>query len=214
MTTTDTPKCRGKAAFDTFLTENMGKPELSGVFDRLTELYTRVNSQINISALRTQDDIYIKHYLDSVYPSEFFDGECCDVGCGGGFPAIPISIVTGLNVTGIDGVGKKLKLIELARSELSLKNLFGMHIRAEDLAKTGKLFDTVCARAVAAADKCLAYCAPLCRPGGKVILYRTQTDGRASDAVTKKYKVELIQIKDYVLPSTDINRRLFVYAKL
>ena len=76
-------------------------------FDILTKLYFEINSIVNISALRTVDDVYIKHYLDSIYPHKYFSGDCCDVGCGGGFPCLPLAISTGLNFVGIDGVGKK-----------------------------------------------------------------------------------------------------------
>ncbi|MDE6400986.1 MAG: class I SAM-dependent methyltransferase, partial [Clostridiales bacterium] len=103
----------GRGLLKTFLQQNGINGEKLDAFDKLTELYLRVNEVINISSLKSFDDIYIKHYLDSIFPYKFFSGDCCDVGCGGGFPSLPLAITTGLHFTGIDGVGKKLTLIKL-----------------------------------------------------------------------------------------------------
>lgn len=204
----------GRRIFTDFLNEKFknNTSALAEKFDLLTDLYLQFNSAINISALRTLDDIYVKHYLDSIFPFTYFRGNCCDVGCGGGFPCIPLALVTGLFFTGIDGVGKKLGLIKRAAAELQLENISGSHIRAEELARV-RTFDTVCARAVADMDKVLSFCAPLAENSGKIILYKTQSDDKATLKTEKKYKVELIDVIDYTLPSTDINRRLFIYEK-
>ncbi|MCH5165410.1 MAG: 16S rRNA (guanine(527)-N(7))-methyltransferase RsmG [Clostridiales bacterium] len=204
----------GRKIFRNFLEANGFDRSVQDKFDTLTELYMRVNNVINISALRTFDDIYIKHYLDSIYPYKYFDGSCCDVGCGGGFPCLPLSIVTDLPFTGIDGVGKKLILIKNCKQELALNNIECEHIRAEELSKRGKKFDTVCSRALACTDKALAFCAPLAEKNGKIILYKTQNDEPASITVANRYNVKLIETVDYTLPETNINRRLFIYSKL
>lgn len=204
----------GRSIFKTFLEQNGFADDKLQVFDRLTELYLKVNAVINISALKTFDDIYIKHYLDSLFPYKFFDGECCDVGCGGGFPCLPLAISTGLNFVGIDGVGKKLTLIKLCNTELNLNNISAEHTRAEELAKSDRKFDTVCTRALADADKALTFCAPLARRNGKILLYKTQNDVAAKPAIAEKQKVKLIETYDYTLSGTNINRRLFVYEKL
>lgn len=203
----------GRELFAKFLTDNFGDNSLLDKFDKLTELYCDINSAVNISALRNIDDIYIKHYLDSVHPYNYFDGRCCDVGCGGGFPCIPLAITTGLDFTGIDGIGKKLALIRRCAAELPLNNISAEHSRSEELAKRGILFDTVCARAVADTDKALTFCAPLAKPNGKIILYKTQNDIPAKQSTCVKLKVDLVEAVDYTLFGTDIKRRLFIYKK-
>lgn len=209
----DSLNCRGREILADFIDTNIGNTALIDMFDRLTVLYNEVNTVINISALRKSDDIYIKHYLDSIVPYKYFDGECCDVGCGGGFPCIPLAMITGLNFTGVESVGKKLLLIKRCASELGIKNISSEYARAEELAKLHKTYDTVCARAVADTDKALSYCAPLARQGGRIILYKTPRDTAASPSVCKKANVELADTVDYVLPQTDISRRLFIYKK-
>ena len=205
--------CDGKRIFLSFLQQN-SKQDVAEKFELLTKLYFEVNSVINISALRTENDVYIKHYLDSIYPYKYFDGSCCDVGCGGGFPSIPLAIVTGLSFIGLDSVGKKLTLINRCAKELELNNISAVHARAEDIAKQGKRFDTVSARAVSDVNKSLMYCAPLARRGGKIILYKTQNDDRANTSTENKMNVRLVKTEDYTLFSTDIKRRLFIYEKL
>lgn len=202
----------GKRLFADFL-QTACNANVMNVFERLTALYFDINAVINISAIRNEDDVYIKHYLDSVAAMKFFSGDCCDVGCGGGFPCLPLSIVTKLNFLGIDGVGKKLALISRAKAELGLNNITAEHARSEDLAKQHRVFDTVCSRAVADTDKSLSFCAPLAKPNGKVVLYKSQNDERASSLIAKKNNVTLCDIIDYNLFGTDIKRRLFVYEK-
>lgn len=197
-----------------FLTDEIKRPELIDSFDKLTEIYYRVNAVVNISAIKDIDDVYIKHYLDSIVPYKHFVGSVCDVGCGGGFPTLPLSIVTDCHITGLDSVGKKLMLINRAVSELCLKNVKAEYARSEDLVKLHRTYDTVCARALGDVDKALSFCAPLAKPHGKVVLYRTQNDSPARKQTTDKQKVILSEQIDYVLPGTDIKRRLLVYKKL
>ncbi|MDE7164026.1 MAG: 16S rRNA (guanine(527)-N(7))-methyltransferase RsmG [Clostridiales bacterium] len=204
----------GKRAFIEFLQQNFDNSTLPNKFETLTRLYFEVNSVINISAIRNESDVYFKHYLDSIYPYKHFSGTCCDVGCGGGFPCLPLALVTDCSYVGLDSVGKKLALINRCVKEMGLNNITTRHSRSEDLAKQGVSFDTVSARAVSDTDKSLAFCAPLAKKGGKVILYKTQNDSPATSQTEKKLNVRLIVAEDYTLPYTDINRRLFIYEKL
>ena len=203
----------GRKALVNFLTEKLGKSEIIDTFDRITDLYMQVNSVINISGLKTFDDIYIKHYLDSIYPCDLFSGTVCDVGCGGGFPSLPLAVVTGLPITGLDSVGKKLLLIQRCVTELGIKNITHVYARSEDMVKIHKSFNTVCARALADVDKALSLCAPLAAPGGKIILYRSQNDNPAKPQTVQKTGTTLSDVIDYVLPETDIKRRIMVYTK-
>lgn len=203
----------GRKILLNFLTEKVKKPELIDVFDDMTDLYMQVNAVINISALKSVDDIYIKHYLDSIYPYELFGGSVCDVGCGGGFPSLPLAVTTGLPVTGLDSVGKKLLLIHRCISELHIKNIKTEYARSEDMVKLHRSYDTVCARALADVDKSVTLCAPLTKSGGKLILYRTQNDNDAKPETLQKTGMTLSEKIDYVLPETDIKRRILVYTK-
>lgn len=188
--------------------------ELIEKFDRLTKIYYEVNSVINISALRIVDDIYLKHYLDSIQPIKYFNGESiADIGCGGGFPTIPLAITTGKKVVGIESIGKKLSLIKRVIPELDLNNLDYRYARAEEVAKNNELYDNVTARAVADTDKVLSYCAPLAKPNGLIILYKSKNDEKAKTQTLKKCGTKLVDVIEYTLFNTDIGRRLFIYSK-
>ncbi|MBD5132658.1 MAG: 16S rRNA (guanine(527)-N(7))-methyltransferase RsmG [Clostridiales bacterium] len=210
---TELDASHGRAIFKQFLDENFDDKTLIDEFDKLTALYFKVNSVINISALKTLDDIYIKHYLDSLYPYAHFSGACCDVGCGGGFPCLPLAIATKLHFTGVESVGKKLTLIHSAVSELKLGNIRADYARSEDLVKLGRKYDTVCCRAVADCEKSIKLCAPLVKSGGKLVLYRTQNDDRANQTIEISNNLTLTDTIDYLLPQTDIKRRLYLYTK-
>ena len=187
-------------------------------FAALWDLYADWNAKINVVSRKDFDQLYLRHVLHSLAIAKvcaFAPGaRVLDVGCGGGFPCLPLAISTGLNFVGIDGVGKKLTLIKLCNTELNLNNISAEHTRAEELAKSDRKFDTVCTRALADADKALTFCAPLARRNGKILLYKTQNDVAAKPAIAEKQKVKLIETYDYTLSGTNINRRLFVYEKL
>jgi len=205
---------QGRQIFKDYLSENFENADaLLEKFDLLTSLYFEVNAVINISALKTVDDVYIKHYLDSLYPYKHFSGTCCDVGCGGGFPCLPLALATDLHITGVESVGKKLLLIRRAVSEIHIENLKADYARSEDLVKLHRSYDTTTARALADTDKSLSFCAPLTKTGGKIILYKTQNDSEAKQQTREKNFVVLNDTVDYVLPGTDIKRRLFIYSK-
>ncbi len=203
----------GRKIFADYLKTTFGSDEKLSVFDGLTDLYLQVMQVMNISAIKTIDDIYIKHYLDSVYPYTYMTGTVCDVGCGGGFPSLPLAIMTDLTITGLDSVGKKLLLIHRAVSELRIKNIKADYARSEDLVKLHRSYDTVCARALADTDKSLILCAPLAKVGVKIVLYKTQNDKPATTETLSKTYVTLEDTVDYVLPGTDIKRRVYIYKK-
>lgn len=219
--TEELEKSEGRKLLLTFLTKSLKKPELITAFDKLTELYFEINSVVNLSALHSVDDIYIKHYLDSLYPINEFNGRVCDVGCGGGFPTIPLAIANSdLNVTGLDSIGKKLLLITRSKCELRLNNIRAIHSRSEDFAEKikneldGQFYDTVCARALADVDKALSFCAPLTKSNGKIILYRTQNDDPPDIKILKKCGITVQKVKDYELLYTGIKRRIITFNKL
>lgn len=208
----DLEKCEGRKILEKYLDAEFGGGYIEK-FDAVTALYVDFNSMINISALKSYDDIYVKHYLDSIAAHKYMIGDCCDVGCGGGFPCIPLAIVTKNSYLGIDGVRKKLGFIEKCAAALGIDNISCRHARAEELKTAADKFDTVCARAVADSDKALSYCAPLAKHGGRIVLYKTQNDDGACKKALEKTKCSLSEIVDYTLFSTDIERRLFIYLK-
>ena len=118
----------------------------------LKELYAEWNSRINVISRKDMDNFYQHHVLHSLAIAakfNFTNGmEIMDLGCGGGFPGIPLAIFfPGAQFHLVDSINKKLKVVAAIGSATGLQNISTQHTRAEDL--TGRKFDAVISRAVA-----------------------------------------------------------------
>src|SRR5665213_2501722 len=119
-------------------------------FDRLQELYTFWNNQINVISRKDIDQLYERHVLHSLGIAKvisFLPGEkVLDVGTGGGFPGIPLAILfpdTQFHL--VDSIGKKIKVVQEVAQALNLTNVTATHQRAEEVNEN---FDFVVSRAV------------------------------------------------------------------
>ena len=145
-------------------------PNISDVqksqFAALDALYQDWNSKINVISRKDMDNFYEHHVLHSwgiAKFTEFADGtEILDLGTGGGFPAIPLAIMFP-NVTfhAIDGVGKKIKVLNAVAESIGLTNIKGEHLRAEDVKAK---YDYVVSRAVMQMPDLMKLARPLLKP--------------------------------------------------
>ncbi len=107
-------------------------------FDKLFELYSFWNSQINVISRKDIDLLYERHVLHSLGIAKvmsFKTGtKVLDVGTGGGFPGIPLAILfPDAEFTLVDSIGKKIKVVNEVAAGLGLSNVAGIHKRAEEL---------------------------------------------------------------------------------
>lgn len=121
-------------------------------FDRLESLYGMWNSQINVISRKDTDNFYERHVLHSLAIAKvmsFKNGtKIMDIGTGGGFPGIPLAILyPNCEFLLVDSIGKKIKVVNEVAAELELKNVTGIHERAE---KVNQQFDFIVSRAVTA----------------------------------------------------------------
>ena len=119
-------------------------------FTALYDLYGEWNAKINVVSRKDFSSLYLHHVLHSLAIAKvcnFADGaRVIDVGCGGGFPSLPLAILfPNVNFTAVDSIGKKITVVENVRSALGLTNLRAMNDRVERV--EGK-FDFVVSRAV------------------------------------------------------------------
>lgn len=119
-------------------------------FAALYDLYIEWNGQINVISRKDTEQLYLHHILHSLAIAricEFGVGaRILDVGCGGGFPGIPLGILfPEAKFTLVDSIGKKIKVVNEVAKAISLTNLTAFHMRAEQI--DGK-FDYVVSRAV------------------------------------------------------------------
>jgi len=154
--------------------------EASSRFDLYYKRLIAVNEVMNLTAITEEQEVYNKHFLDSLMIVKALDLNkeftLCDVGSGAGFPSIPLSIVSdNAKVTIIDALNKRIKFLNDLILELGLKNVIALHERAEDYAKIKReSFDVTTARAVARLNILSELCLPLTKVGGYFIAMKGQ----------------------------------------
>ncbi|MES2849191.1 MAG: 16S rRNA (guanine(527)-N(7))-methyltransferase RsmG [Bacteroidota bacterium] len=134
----------------------------------LKDLYAEWNEKINVISRKDMDNFYEHHVLHSLAIAtqfEFADGtEIMDLGCGGGFPGIPLAIFfPNVNFLMADSINKKLKVVSEVSNAIGLKNIAVRHTRAEEI--KDKKFDVVVSRAVAPLKDLWWWSKPLLKKG-------------------------------------------------
>ena len=119
-------------------------------FSKLENLYRLWNAKVNVISRKDIDELYVRHILHSLGIAKVIDfkpgANILDVGTGGGFPGIPLAILSPeSNFYLVDSIGKKIKVVQEISDELGLLNVKAEQIRAE---KVQGEFDFIVSRAV------------------------------------------------------------------
>lgn len=161
-------------------------------FEQYFNLLVEWNQKMNLTAITERDEVYLKHFYDSVTLGFYqdFTGEStslADVGSGAGFPSIPLKILfPDLQVTIIDSLNKRITFINEVVKVLGLTKVSAVHGRAEDIGQNKNYrekFDFATARAVARLSILAEFCLPLVKKGGQFIAMKaSKTDEEVMDA--------------------------------
>ena len=149
----------------------------------LYELLVEENSKYNLTAITSPEDVIYKHFVDCLVLSQHLapNLSLIDVGCGAGFPSLPLAIARpDLKITSLDSTAKKIHFIQLAAQRLGLQNITTLCGRAEEFAHKTEFrdsFDAATARAVANFPVLCELCLPFVRSGGQFVAMK----GRYSD---------------------------------
>ncbi len=150
------------------------KDDLIRKFEQLTDLMLKTNAVMNVTALTTLEKIIPLHYADCVAVAHVIplNATVMDIGCGGGFPILPLAIVRpDLHLIGVDSTEKKVKYVQETAEKLGL-SIQTMAARAEDLGKDPRhreCYDVVISRAVARMNVLDELALPLVKVGGQFI---------------------------------------------
>ncbi len=161
-------------AFDANSLSQYLSRQASDRFVMLTEIMLTENEKYNLTAITDPAKIALSHYADSALLAPFIPegARVCDVGCGAGFPTLPLAIIRpDLTFLAVDSTAKRISYVENTAAALGLTNVKAVCQRAEELSR-GDLresFDTVTARAVAALPILCELCLPLARVGGQFL---------------------------------------------
>lgn len=189
------------------------------------ELLKEWNEKINLTAITDDNEIDIKHFLDSitVLKTGYIKSgqKIIDVGTGGGFPGIPIKIMEeGTEVVLLDSLNKRINFLNEVINNLNLKNIKAIHGRAEDFGLNSEYrekFDVVVSRAVASLNILSEYCLPFVKVGGHFIALKGPEIKNEIEESKKALKVlgaEIVDKIDITLPSSDITHILLVMKKV
>ena len=112
--------------------------EQQASFAKLSDVYSEWNEKINVISRKDIEHLYEHHVLHSLAIAKFITfkngTKIMDLGTGGGFPGVPLAILfPECRFHLVDSIGKKLKVIEAAKEEIGLKNIWTFHSRAEEM---------------------------------------------------------------------------------
>ena len=188
-------------------------------FQKFLSLFMEYNSHTNLSAIRDEEGIIEKHFVDSLYGAAAVElhGRVLDIGSGWGFPGIPLKIIApDLQVTLLDSVGKKVKAMSHFIENLGLTGITAIQERAEVLAKNPEhkaQYDFVVSRATAYMTEILTWAEPFLTKSGKIILYKMPSEDEKKDIlkITKKLNLVLEGEMEYELAGKD--RIIYVFSR-
>ena len=193
-------------------------------FYSFTEHLLEVNAHTNLTAIREPTDIIDKHYIDSLLAMHLIPegSRVLDLGCGPGFPSIPLAIMRpDLDITALDSTSKKIDFVQKSAEILQLSNIKAVSGRAEDVKLRKELgkYGIVVSRAVARLNILCELCLPYLKVGGSLIALKgAKYDEELSEATNairvlggKSVKTEQ---KDLITAQNQVETRGFIVVKL
>ena len=193
------------------------------LFEKYYELLIEWNGRFNLTAVTGREDVYVKHFTDSIALAHYIDlsgKKILDIGSGAGFPGIPLAIICDdCEIVLLDSLNKRVGFLDTVISSLGLSNVKAVCHRAEDLGHNEmyrEQFDVVTSRVVAGLNILSEYCLPFVRDGGLFVSYKgsaVDEELSASENALSVLGGEMEKIEKYTIPFTDIPRSLIFIRK-
>ena len=184
-------------------------------FLKYYEILVEWNDKMNLTAITDKEDVYLKHFYDSLTLTKVCDltGNLtlCDVGTGAGFPGLVLKIFyPNLDITLVDALQKRVNYLNRVIENLDLNGIEAIHIRAEDLARKGNKYDIVTARAVANLSKLLSWTMPLVKKNGYFVAMKGNVDEELvmAKSIFERKKYNLDRKVEFKLPKEGSTRTI------
>lgn len=178
------------------------------------------NQKYNLTRIIEEDDVYLKHFYDSLTITKIIDinnQSICDLGSGAGFPGLVLGICfPSAKLTLIESNGKKCNFLNIVKKKLNLNNVTIINTRIEEYAKENReLYDIVTARAVAPLKHLLEYGIPLVKINGVFIAMKANVENEEQniDNYYNKLNIKEEQRIVFNLPHENSIRTLIKYQK-
>lgn len=181
-------------------------------------LLSEWNNKINLTTIIEKEDVYLKHFYDSLTITKIIDlskySTLCDFGSGAGFPGLVIKIIfPHLKVKLIEAKQKKVDFLKTVIAHLELTEIEASHIRIEDLQK--QEFDIITCRAVASLNKLIKYTSHLITYRTNLVVFKSHAEAELLEAKNelKKNKLSVNRNEQFTLPNEESNRTLLLINK-
>lgn len=193
------------------------------------ELYAHTllkwNQRFNLTAIRSEEDIWVKHFLDSLSCFQVMSGtpthRVVDVGSGAGFPGLVLKIANPeIQLTLIESVRKKADFCEHLIQTLDLAGVEVLNERAEFAGHTNEhreKYDWAVARAVAAMPTLVEYLLPFVKLGGRMLAQKGKNgleEAQSAENAIRLLGGKLDRVELVSLPGGDEHRTLIVIEKI
>lgn len=185
------------------------------------EAVIRQNEVMNLTAITDPAQVAKLHLLDSLTvltAGDLSGKRLIDVGCGAGFPGVPLAVACpALEVTLLDSLGKRVDFLKEVQTDLALKNVTCVHARAEEFAAQHReQFDLAASRAVAQLNVLCELTLPLVKVGGQFAAMKsvsTDEEIRQAHSAIAQLGGQLSGVTDYTVPETDVVHRIVSIEK-
>lgn len=179
------------------------------------------NKVMNLTRITDPKEIAEKHLLDCaslLQAADFSKKSVVDVGCGAGFPGMPLHILCpSCKLTLLDSLGKRIRFLQGCIEAMNLSDIEAVHARAEEFAaKHREQYDFAVSRAVAQLNVLAELSLPLVKQGGAFIAMKSKDTDEELERAKKAIRLlggEIEKIIDYTIPHTEITHRLVVIRK-
>ncbi|WP_144471545.1 16S rRNA (guanine(527)-N(7))-methyltransferase RsmG [Bacillus safensis] len=193
-------------------------------FETYFHMLVEWNEKMNLTSITEKEEVYLKHFYDSISAAFFIDFHkvttICDIGAGAGFPSIPLKICfPHLHVTIVDSLQKRITFLNELAKGLNLQDTTFYHDRAETFGQRKEKresYDLVTARAVARLSVLSELCLPLVKKEGLFVALKASAADEEMQAGKKAVTVlggEVVEKHSFVLPLEESERNIIVIEK-